>query len=335
MQRLIGTVSAFLSLVVAATAFAQGIASDKAAEKVADKTVAAPAERQGVLSLLTQLENSFNEGDAKGAAACWTENGDFVGPGGARADGREAIEKGFTEAFAAKKGCKLQVQILNFRLVNESLALVDAIPEIKSTAADAPSPAARTAAMVLVKQDGRWLIESAHETSGHASAQANRLKELEWLAGDWVSETSKAGISLRTACDWTANHAFLIRKFQVEGKDVFLHGGTEVIGWDPHANRIRSWTFDADGSFGENVWVRDGDRWLVKYAGTLADGGEVSATHVLTKVDAQTATLQSKDRVVNGARQPDVPEVTLKRQAAAQTAVKQGEVSKPEQKGQQ
>lgn len=332
MQRLMGTVSAFLSLVVATTALAQGVALDKPSEKVAGKTSAASADRQGVLSLLTQLESSFNEGDAKGAAACWTENGDFVGPGGARADGREAIEKGFTEAFAAKKGCKLQVQMLNFRLVNDSLALVDAVPEIKPSSPDSPAPPARTATMVLVKQNGRWLIESTHETSGHVAGGANRLKELGWLVGDWASETSKAGMSLRTACDWTANQAFLIRKFKIEGKEVFLHGGTEVIGWDPRANRIRSWTFDADGSFGENVWVRDGDRWLVKYSGTLADGSEVSATHILTKVDAQTGTLQSKDRVVNGERQPDVPEVTIRRQAAAQPSGKEDGTSKPVQK---
>ena len=334
MQRLLSTVFAFLCLAAASTVLAQNIVPDKIAEPVAAKTAAPSAERQGVLRLLTQLETSFNEGDAKAAAACWTENGEFVGPGGARADGREAIEKQFAEALAARKGGKLQVQILNLRVVSDSLALVDAVPEIKSTAADAPQPAARTATMVLVKQNGRWLIESTHATSGQAPAQANRLKELDWLVGNWASEVSKAGISLSTACDWTANQAFLIRKFKLEGKDVFLHGGTEIIGWDPRANRIRSWVFDADGSFGENVWVRDGDRWLIKYSGTLADGSEASATHVVTKVDAQTATLQSKDRVVDGERQPDVPEVTIKRQAAAKAAVKEDEVPKAVKKSQ-
>ena len=78
-----------------------------------------------------------------------------------------------------------------------------------------------------------------------------------------------------------------------------MHGGTEVIGWDPRTSRIRSWVFDSDGGFGENVWVHDGNRWLIKYSGTLADGSEASATHILTNVDAATATLQSKDRVVD------------------------------------
>ena len=186
----------------------------------------------------------------------------------------------------------------HLRLVNEGLALVEAVAEVKPAAATGGVPVAD---FVLVKQNGRWLIESAHETIAHLPPQTNHLKELDWLVGDWSSETSKAGITLRTACDWTANQAFLIRKFKVEGKEAILHGGTEVIGWDPRTNRIRSWVFDSDGGFGENVWVHDGNRWLIKYSGTLADGSEASATHILTKVDAATATLQSRDRVVNGA----------------------------------
>ncbi|MGO9113233.1 MAG: DUF4440 domain-containing protein, partial [Thermoguttaceae bacterium] len=151
----------------------------------------------------------------------------------------------------------------------------------------------------------------------------------EWLVGDWSSATSKAGITLRTACGWTANRAFLIRKFKVDGKETILHDGTEIIGWDPRSNRIRSWVFDSDGGFGENVWVHDGNRWLVKYSGTLPDGGEASATHILTNVDATTSTVQSKDRVVNGAAQPDVPVTELKRQAEIKPAAKAEEAPKP------
>ena len=169
------------------------------------------------------------------------------------------------------------------RLVNEGLALVEATAEVKPAAA---TGGAAVSDFVLVKPNGRWLIESAHETIAHLPPQTNHLKELDWLVGDWSSETSKAGITLRTTCDWTANQAFLIRKFKVEGKEAILHGGTEIIGWDPRTNRIRSWVFDSDGGFGENVWVHDGNRWLIKYSGTLADGSEASATHILTNVDA-------------------------------------------------
>ena len=213
--------------------------------------------------------------------------------------------------------------------MNDGLALVEATVEVKPAAAIG---GVAVSDFVLVSQDGRWLIESAHQTLAHLPPQTNHLKELDWLVGDWASEASKAGITLRTTCDWTANQAFLIRKFKVEGKEAILHGGTEVIGWDPRTNQIRSWIFDADGGFGENVWVHDGNRWLIKYSGTLADGSETSATHILTKVDAATATFQSRDRVVNGAAQPDIPEAELKRKAVAKAAAKTEDVPQPEAK---
>ena len=93
--------------------------------------------------MLTQLETGFNEGDAKGLAACWTENGEFVGPAGARADGREDIEKQFQEAFAAHKGAsKLQIHVKHLRLVNDGLALVEAVAEVKPAAATGGAPVA-------------------------------------------------------------------------------------------------------------------------------------------------------------------------------------------------
>ena len=341
MQRLIHTVSAVV-LLVAAPVFAQEKA--KPAGGVADaprsalgspavdekaKPAAGAADRPAILALLAQLETGFNEGDAKGLAACWAENGEFVGPSGARATGRENIESQFQETSAARKGSKLQIHVNHLRLVNEGLALVEAVAEVKPAPTTGGAP---VTAFVLVKTNGRWLIESARETIAHLPPQVNHLKDLEWLLGDWASETSKTGITLRTTCDWTANQAFLIRKFRVEGKEAILHGGTEIIGWDPRSSRIRSWVFDADGGFGENVWVHDGSRWLIKYSGTLADGSEASATHILTSVDAATATLQSKDRVVNGAAQPDIPETTLKRQVETKPAAKVDEVPKPVEK---
>ena len=270
--------------------------------------------------MLTRLETSFNNGDAKSLAACWTESGEFVGPQGTRADGREDLEKQFQDAFSARKvASKLTLHVNHVRLVNDELALVEAVAEAKPVAV---VDGALIAAFVLVKQKGRWLIESARETLVHAPAQTNHLKDLDWLMGDWSSETSPAGISLRSSCGRTAEQAFLIRKFQVEGKGAFLHGGTEVIGWDPRTSRIRSWVFDTDGGFGENVWVRDGNRWLIKFSGTLADGSEASATHIITKVDDDTVTLQSKDRIVGGVAQADIPETVLKRQTAGKPADK-------------
>ena len=120
-----------LALGIVATAMVSTAAGD-------EKTAAGANERQAVLGVLSQLETGFNAGDAKALAACWTENGEFIGPTGTRADGRENIQKQFQEAFAARKAAaKLQLQVNHMRLVNKELALVEA-PEVNP----APNPGA-------------------------------------------------------------------------------------------------------------------------------------------------------------------------------------------------
>jgi uncharacterized protein (TIGR02246 family) len=319
MQRL--TYAVFALLLVVASA--NSVFAD-------EKPANAGAQRQEILNLLTKLETGFAEGNAKALADCWAENGEFAGPAGARTVGRESIEKLFGEAFAARKeASKLQIHLNHLRLVNEGLALIEAVAEVKPAGAFGGMPLAD---FVLVKSNGRWQIESLHATIAYAPPQTNHLKELAWLVGDWSSAASKEGITLHSVCDWTANQAFLIRKFKVEGKEAILRDGTEIIGWDPRSNRIRSWSFDSDGGFGESVWVQDGNQWLIKYSGTLPDGSEASATHVLTAVDASACVMQSKDRVVNGAAQPDIPKMVLKRQAEAKPTRKAEETAKPAEK---
>jgi uncharacterized protein (TIGR02246 family) len=267
---------------------------------------------QEVRKLLTEMEESFNRHDAKGLAACWASQGDFVGQNGERIEGRENVEKGFVAAFGARKDSKLRLLVQSLRVIGEDFALVDAIAAVTpQTTIATGEPAFQ---LVLAKRDGRWLIESARDTMNRVSPQSQPLKELAWLVGDWAEEgTHASGISVHTACDWTIGNKYLIRKFSAEGKSGVVRGGTEVIGWDPRTHRIRSWMFDSDGSFGESVWTRDGDRWIVKHTGTLADGGDAVVTHVVTPVDADTITVQSKDNVVDGEKQPDLPEIKLKR----------------------
>ena len=320
MQRLLCAISIAVFFIPTGIGFAEDA---KTAEQKSDPEIR---------KLLTAMEESFNRRDAKGLAACWTPQGDFVGQEGARIEGRGNIEKGFQESFAVRKDSKLQLLVLSERLIGEDVALVDAIAAVKPQATiTAGEPAFQ---LVLVKRDGRWLIETARETMNRVIRQPQQLKELEWLVGDWAEEgTHESGISVHSTCDWTIGNNYLIRKFSAEGKNGLVRGGTEVIGWDPRTHRIRSWTFDSNGSFGESVWTRDGNRWIVKHSGTLADGSDASVTLIVTLVDTNTVTVQSKDHVVNGETQPDLPEITLKRHAAPEEAKpKPNESPKPLQK---
>lgn len=284
-----------------------------------DAKVKEQGPEQEIRKLLKNVEDSFSSGDAKGLAACWTPTGDFIDHKGEHVQGRAAIEEGFQESFAARKNGKLQLTLLSLRLVNSGLALADAIASMKP--AEPALAGGLSFSFVLVKSGERWLIENARETTTRVASPAEHMKDLEWMVGDWAQEpSSKSDIALHSECGWTDNKAFLIRKFTVEGKDGVLHAGTEVIGWDPRIKMNRSWVFDSNGGVGENMWLQDGKRWLIKYSGTLADGSEVSATNIITVVDANTITLQSKDRTVNGKPQGDIPEITLKRSASKDAA---------------
>ena len=59
----------------------------------------------------------------------------------------------------------------------------------------------------------------------------------------------------------------------------------QIIGWDAAAKRIRSWTFDSDGSFAEGSWSKKDNRWYVRKKGTTADGKMASAVNIITLVD--------------------------------------------------
>jgi uncharacterized protein (TIGR02246 family) len=295
-----------------------------------DNQRSTPRPSQEIRKLLERAEDSFSRGDAAGLADCWTASGDFAGPGGDRIEGRENIEKVFREFFATHKDQKLKLHVASFRMVGDDLVLLDAVSETKPEPAEGAGESSLLS-LVLLKRDGHWLIESARETGSSTSPPGGHLKILEWMVGNWAEEASpQSGLSVRSTCDWTANQSFLIRKFKVEGRADLMHAGTEVIGWDPVAHRIRSWVFDSDGGFGENAWVKDGNRWLVRHFGTRPDGSEISATNILTLVDADTVFLQSKDRTVNGQRQPDVPAITIKRQRAAKAKPSAKEPAQPQ-----
>ena len=67
------------------------------------------------------------------------------------------------------------------------------------------------------------------------------------------------------------------------------------------------------GGFGEAVWTKDGDKWIVKTTSILADGSKVTATNVVSLLSADLISLQSKEQTVNGKAIPDTNESKMKR----------------------
>ena len=132
MKRLIRSLDAALFVAMAATVSAQ----EHTAGTIVERSGSTPAERetsaasQDIRRLLVQLENNFNKGDAKGIAACWTDHGDFVGQSGDQVEGRDRIEKIFQDSLARHQHSTLRLHVLNMRVVNEKVALVDTLADV-------------------------------------------------------------------------------------------------------------------------------------------------------------------------------------------------------------
>ena len=81
---------------------------------------------------------------------------------------------------------------------------------------------------------------------------------------------------------------------------------SQRIGWDPLAKRIRSWVFDSEGGYGESVWARNGDAWVIKATGVRSDGTTASATNVLVRTGTDGYVWRSTDRIIGDEVTPSI-----------------------------
>ena len=253
---------------------------------------------------------AFEKGDAKAVAAFWAEDGDYVDLSGRRLQGRPAIEDAFKDFFAENKGLKLRIDVNSVRFVTPDTAIEDGRTSVTSPDGGPPNQARYT--NVHVKKNGQWVLQSVRETPYTAPGNYEHLRGLEWAIGEWVDEEGGPEIDHATF-EWSLDGNFLISTQDVTVKDTLVSRSTEWIGWDPATSQIRSWSFVADGSIGENTWSSEGDQWIIKTNAVLPDGKKLAATNIITRNGPDAITWQSKDRTLDGKALPDVKEIKMKR----------------------
>jgi uncharacterized protein (TIGR02246 family) len=253
---------------------------------------------------------AFDKGDAAALAAFWTPDGDFTDQTGRTVKGRDALQKAFQQAFAEGRGTKLRINSASLRFVTPDVAIEDGTSEVIPP--DGGPPSASRYTIVHVKQNGAWRLASVRNAPATPSGTYEHLRELEPLIGDWA-EASGKGDGEKLSLAWNEGQSFVVGTFTKTFRDVPVANAKQMIGWDPAAKRLRSWLFDASGAFAEGTWTPDGNKWVIKLNTTFPDGKKGSSTFVLSRVDADTLTLQGKDRTVDGNAIPDSQVVTLKR----------------------
>lgn len=282
-----------------------------------DNTVAAV--RQAIASYVA----AYNRGDAAAVADHWCEDAEYVLPDGERVQGRDAIRQVFEQAFSSAERSQIEVPSPHVRLLSDSTAVEEGVARVLRPG----QPPEETSYLAIhIKQGNEWKLSTVREVEtppAPAAPAYEHLQQLEWLVGEWTDQSGEAEVA--TTIKWSGNRAFLSYSFSAAAPGMDALEGTQVIGWDPSAGVIRSWLFDSDGGFGEGVWTRDGDRWVVAFRQTVPDGREAKATNIYTVVDENTFKWHSIGRTIDGEPLPNVENVTIVRKTATATLAPSGE----------
>lgn len=253
---------------------------------------------------------AFNAGDAKAVAATWTDDGEFVDENGRKFHGRDAIEQEFAAIFADEPGAKIEVAIESIKFLTPDVAVESGTARARSSTSAGGPPVTYNA--VHVKRNGMWLLSNVTESRPAVAPSEDHLAGLGWLVGEWKADLG-GGKTYRVTCQWMPEKSFLSRTFTVSKNESAISSGTEIIGWDPAAGQIVSWTFDSTGGFGHEMWEDMGARWRIDASSILPDGGTSLSTNLMTKTNDNSFTWRSVERSLNDQLLPDTSEVRVER----------------------
>ncbi len=266
-------------------------------------------DEKAIRATVAAFSEAFNKGDAKTIASLFTDDGEAVDAEGNSIQGRSAIVEHYGARLGASPGDKMETIVESIKFLAPGVARETGAT--KHTPSGGNGPTTTRYSAIHVKQGGNWLLASVREVVNKEISHHERLKELEWLIGDWVEESDDAVVT--TSFAWADNENFLLRSFDVRVKGKPALTGSQRIGWDPLTKQIKSWVFDSRGGYGEGLWMRSGNQWVIKASGVRPDGRTATATQVLTFVNKDTMRWKSIDRTLGEDIVPEIDEIVMVR----------------------
>jgi uncharacterized protein (TIGR02246 family) len=257
---------------------------------------------------------AYNAHNAKAVSELFALKAEFTDEDGNLIKGREAIEQDFATMFKNFPECKVDVDVTSVRVLTPNIALEEGIVRAQPVP-DNPANSSSYVA-VHVKVDGHWLIASVSDFEDDDSEEltpSDHLQQLAWMEGSWIDESPDSIV--KTSCRWDDSGNYLLHEFYVQIAGGLSASGSMRIGWDPLSGQLKSWLFDADGSYSEGLWIRVDNEWIVKCHGVNAAGQVTSAVNVFRYLDNDTMTWRSYDRVTGGNPSASIPENVIKRHA--------------------
>jgi len=268
------------------------------------------ADEAAIRASAASYVQAFNRHDANALAEHWAPDAVYLNRStGEEVVGRAAIANQFRTLLEEQPDVQLKVSVGSVQFISPSVAV-----EQGRTTLLAPNsePEEIEYSAVNVKRDGKWLLDRVTDKEIEiVPTHYDQLKVLEWMVGEWTGSADNAEMELE--CNWTKNRNFLTRAFKMSLDDGTDFSGMQLIGWDPAAKSIRSWTFDANGTFAEATWEQHAGRWFLRNRGTLPDGRTATMVNVMQPIDANSFTWQTIERTAGDELLPNIDQVRMVR----------------------
>jgi uncharacterized protein (TIGR02246 family) len=268
------------------------------------------ANEADIRKMVDSYVQAFNRHDAKALAEHWSPDAVYLNrTTGEEVLGRPAIAEQFTALLREQPELKLDVTVESIQFISPNVAVENGTSRFLAPNAE-PEDIEYTA--VEVKRDGKWLLDRVTDkTKESVPSHYEQLKVLEWMVGQWTDAEDNTEVELD--CNWTKNQNFLTRAFKISIDGSVSAAGVQLIGWDPTAKTIRSWTFDSNGAFAEATWEQKGGRWFLRNRGTLPDGRAATMVNVMKKIDDNSFTWQTVERTAGDELLPNIDEIRIVR----------------------
>lgn len=267
-------------------------------------------EKAAVMANDRAYEAAYAKEDVKALADFFSDDAQYTADDGKTFNGRAAIEGSIHDAFQARKGAKLTINLDSVRVLSPEVVLEKGSTTVTEKSGE--TSGAQYAA-IYVKKDGKWKISQLIESPLADPSPHDQLSELNWLVGDWEDSDKSDDVTVQSQYVWAKGGNFMTRNVTVKRGGETTLEGWQIIGWDPIDKCIRSWTFDGEGGFSEGRWTRDGQRWLLREKGISPDGSHTSADNTFTKVSDDKFTYESNNRTLNGDPQPGIARIEINR----------------------
>ena len=287
------------------------------AQEVAKTAAGLPAragraeDEKAIGAVVEAFVRAFDAGDAKAVAETYSETAIVVGRGGA--SGPRGVPRSERITPLRSRTNPRARSPLRSRRSGSSARRQplrkDERPSLRPRGWASPEISRFTA--IYVKEGGKWLQAAVRDEPASDLTPHDRLKELEWLVGEWVNESQDAVVS--TVCAWDKGGNFLVREFTMKTQGRPVLSGTQRIGWDPLKKQFKTWIFDSEGGHGEGHFHQIGTQWIVKVDGVGSSGQPATATNTITRLGKDRLGWQSADRTLGDSAVPGVVEFVIVR----------------------